>query len=562
MRGTLRQITLGALLYALFCVVLGVGSPAIEGRVGLAQRVVAGRYAPITVDVSGLSFPVTGELRVVQRVGNAWRGEASATIVLASGVITNGAYSGVIPVYEPANPLSIHLVDSNGSPTVEADLILRDAQQPALFPLSVGRTPLDAATEAWIPASDLPSDWAGLDSVSVLWIGAAPSRAAWEAIATWVLAGGSVVIGTGSDFFRIDTPLVRDLLPVEAPQLVLIDGAPARLEGQLKSGATPLTGQDGRTVALSHRYGAGHVTMLSKRLSDLSRDEVATLAAVVETASIVNLDAVGQAMFERLDISRPQMGAAALLAVTATVLFTGLVTVGRKLPRVGISGILVGSMVLSVLSGLYINRTKPTLAAYVVSTHLRVRAAVGYEGVSSVFVTMHPSPLRVQGLGSSRVRMDYTPDPQRPNYDSFMTSNSAILSLPPGQRGGYSAIGASSRAIDFQIDPVTPGKVSVTSWLSVACDGVLLVDGVAYRLESIEPGVHQYSLPPGESIESPLGMDASFSDLYQQFLEDFALGDAPWMLVLCETSIPADRDDALPQTRLVTLHAQRGGAND
>ena len=562
MRGTLRQITLIVFLHALLSVVLATASPALEGRVGLDQRVVAGRYAPITVVVSGLDFPVTGELRVVQRVGNAWRGEASATIVLTSGVITNGTYSGVIPVYEPANPLSIQLVDGEGSLTVEVDLILRDAQQADPFPLSVGRTPLDTLTEAWIPASELPSDWAGLDSVSVLWVGGVPSRAAWEAIATWVLAGGSVVIGTGSDFFLIDSPLVRDLLPVRDPKVVLIDGAPARLEGHLKSGATDMSGLAASTNAVSHRYGAGHVTMLHERLSDFSRDEILALADTVETASIVNLDAVGHAMFERQDISRPQMGAAALLAITATVLFTGLVAVGRKVQRVGIAGIVVASMLLSVLSGLYINRTKPTLAAYAVSARLQVRTTVGYHGVSSVFVTMHPSSLRVQGPGSSRVRMDYTPDPQRPNYDSHMISDHAILALPPGQRGGYSAIGASSRAIDFEVDPITPGKVSVTSWLAAACDGVLLIDRVAYRLESIQPGTHQYALPPGESIESPPGINASFSDLYQQFLEDFALGDEPWLLLLCETSTPADRDDSSPQTRIVTLHAQRGGPND
>ena len=562
MRGTLRQITLAIFVSALFCVVLAQASPTLEGRVGLGDRVVANRYAPITVVVSGLSFPVNGRLQVVQRVGNAWRGEASASIEIASGVITNGTYSGVIPVYEPANPLSIRVVNDQGSTVIEADLILRDAQESAPFSVSVGRALPDSAPEVRIAESDLPSDWAALDAVSTLWIGGAPSRVAWDAIATWVLAGGSVVVGTGSDFFRIDSPLVRDLLPIETPSVTFEAGGAARVIGELKSGATILLSAAGSPVAVSRRYGAGHVAMVSTRLSDLTADEALALSELLEPASIVSLDAVGEASFERLEISRPQVGAAVLLGITATILFTVLVTAGRKHPRAGIAGILAVSALLSVSSGLYINRTKPTLAAYAVITNLQVRTMVGYYGVSSYFVTMHPAALRVHGPGSLRVRMDYTPDPQRPNYDSYVAVDQVVLSLPPGQAGGYSATGVSARSFDFQIASTTPRKVRVTSWLEATCPGVLLADGVAYRLPSIEPGEWDYALPQGESIESLPGFDATFSDLYQQFLEDFTLGTDPWLLLLSEETLPADREGSSPRTRIITLHAQRGGTRE
>ena len=562
MRRTFRRIGFLIFLHGLVCVVPAYGSPEISVRIGLDDLVVAGRYAPITVALNNLSFPVSGDLRIVQRVGNAWRGEASATIEIASGVIVNGVYAGVIPVYEPANPLLIELVDANGSIVASADVNLRDAQQPSPYPLSVGRALPVGAPAAWIPSDELPSDWTALDAVSVLWIGAAPSRAAWEAIATWVLAGGSVVIGTGSDFFRIESGLVRDLLPLDEPHVILEEGAVARVEGAFKPGARVILDRDGLPAAIAHRYGAGHVTMVSERLSDLSRHEALVLAGAVEPASMVSLDAVGQALFERLEITRPRVGAAVLLGIVATILFTGLVTYGRRHPRVGIAGIVVVSAVLSVWSGLYVNRANPTTVAYACITRVQARTLVGYYAVSAGFVTMHDEALQLEGSGSLRVRVDYTPDPLRPNYDSHVSSEQVVLALPPGQRGWYRATGSSVRSVDFRLGADFPEKVSISSWLTKPCPGVLLVDGTAYRLPVVEPGEGEYTLNSGESLESLTGFDPAFADIYQQFLEDFALGDTPWVLLFSEESHEAGRSASTPQTRIVTLYAQRGGDHE
>lgn len=560
MRRTFRRIGYLILLQAFLCVVLTHASPSISVRIGLDDAVVAGRYAPVTIELSSLSFPVSGSLRIVQRVGNAWRGEASATVELASGVIVNGIYSGVIPIYEPANPLQVEVVDINGSIVAAADVSLRDAQQPSTFPLSVGRGLPAGAAVAWIAPSELPSDWTALDAVSVLWIGTAPSRAAWEAIATWVLAGGSVVIGTGSDFFRIDSGLVRDLLPLEDPHVVLADGTPARVEGGLRPGARVILERDGQPAAIAHRYGAGHVMMVPQRLSDLTRNEVLALANAVKPASMVSLDAVGQALFERLEITRPRVGAAVLLGVAATILFTGLVTVGRRHPKAGVAGIVVVSAILSVWSGLYINRANPTTVAYACITSVQARTSVGYSIASAGLVTMHDTALQLEGSGSMRVRVDYTPDPLRPNYDSHVSPEQVVLSLPPGQHGWYRATGSSARSIDFQLGSEFPEKVRIRSWLTEPCPGVLLVDGTAYRLPTVQPGESEHSLGAGDSLESLTGLDPGFADIYQQFLEDFALGDAPWLLLFSEESHKAGRGGLTPQTRIVTVYAQRGGS--
>ncbi len=260
----MRVIRLAAVgsLISLLIPIVAWASPQLEVEIGLSGRFLVGRFTQARVVVHSVKSPFSGSFLFTQSVGTPWRGEASSRTQVAYPAIGDGTYEFLLPIYDATSPLSVLLCAQDGTPVATAQLDLRQGKQDEAFTVLVGSGDALSSAGVAIEEADLPSLWLAYEGVRALWIGQIPrppSQAQWEAIARWVLAGGTLVLFSGPDFYLFDSPLVRDLLPIDAP---LVDRDAGVLRGTPRSQTlTLLTAQDGPPLLYSHHYGLGTVLL-------------------------------------------------------------------------------------------------------------------------------------------------------------------------------------------------------------------------------------------------------------------------------------------------------------
>ena len=558
MRKSLRLVLLLHGLIASF-VVAATAVPVLRAQIGFGGLVVPGRYAPIAVTVSGLGHPTAGSLVVEQVIGNAWRGEAAAAYEIAAGVLTNGTYETSIPVYDPLNPIRFQLVSDRGDPLASHVVDLRDRHRSAPFSAVVGGRAAIGKDDAVasIGPFDLPLQWPAYESLDVLWIAAPPAPSAWESIAQWVLAGGSLVVATGADFYRMDSPILRDLLPIRAPNVVQSDlGVPYVIGEPIPGSRTVLLSRADLPLAICGPYGAGFVTFVAVRFGDLGPDETGQIAEAIPHASMITLDAVGAAAFADLDLGGPSLGATTIVVLLTLTIFSALLVHGRRRPKSAIAGILVVSLCLTVSVALYTNRTKPLSQTYFISSTLSVETSVGIDMESSWFVSFSEKPIFLRPVLPVFPLFAFPEDLLSHDYGFRATTTGTSLGLPVGEAGSYRSMGSGRAPFGFEIAAEEPRKVRVINRTDSACSGLLAVEGNAYPLPILSPGEHLYDLGPETSVEAFMPDLASSTELYRLFVDRFALGGAAWLIVFRETTGDTGGKTA-SGVRHVALHALR-----
>jgi len=318
-------------LFVVAFVLMTVGAtatPRLAVRVGFDGRFVPEYLAPLRVEIAGIGNSFTGFLLVTQKVGNPWRGEAESRTKIPLRLSEAAEQEYVIPIYDFIDPLRVDLLSEEREILAEEPVELRAYRKEAPFPVAVGAlSPHFDETFVAIDPNALPVHWAAYEAVSSLWIGSITDRISkdqWEAVGRWVLAGGTLVVFSGPDFYLLDSPSLRELLPLADPSPSDTEGL-TTLHGDMRPGADRVLARDDLPLVILRRYGAGAVFLCTVRPADIGQDEFSEIAAGVAPANLLSLASEVEDLREATSLQRPGFPAASLLVLVSLCGFTLIV---------------------------------------------------------------------------------------------------------------------------------------------------------------------------------------------------------------------------------------------
>ncbi len=557
----MRYARLGMLLLAasIFLSVSALPAPQIDVSLGFSGYFVPERMAPLRVELSGVEPAFAGSLRIVEQVGNAWRGQARSSICLP----INGAsliYEYAIPVYDFSQPLLVSLLDEQGHVIAQREVALRDKWREEPFIVSVGAFPASVAPDAvQMNETELPTKWLSYEGVSELWIGRTMSGLAVgqeEAIYRWTSAGGTTAIFTGSDYFRVDSPLVRDMIPLANPRIE----SGELLVGDLRVGSEVLLrSSTGEPLLVSRGLGAGVVLLVAVDAFSLTEAQYAELRDLAPSATRVDLSDVTSSMLQQMPVTRP--GYPTAIAIVAVLLTALIVIVSRvRGGSTRVVYLLLVALACSLWSGLYANRTKQTYNVYEVNTEVAVQMGLGYTvacyGLASLVGRMDSASPKVRVRDSVIQTL-----PRDLNEDSFdidlLCDHDAVVTLSAGEtrilRGGSDDTPLIS--MSFSGDE----GVVIDNGLGIVLPYAAVVrDATSFPLGPVLTGIRTYSLPP-EAQRFALG-SRELSSLYAAVNKDYNLSTGTWLVagtIIDSTVESGDYREKVRHVKLVLVEAER-----
>ena len=555
----------------LLVAVRGIALPQIEVDLGFAGRFVPGRMTPIHLIVSGVERPFSGSFRITEEIGNTWRGEASSLIEIPIPLISNGEYEQLLPLYDFTHPLKVFLCASDGTPVASAEASLRDRKREGAFPLLVGAFPTPIDTEAIaIASSDLPVHWLAYDGVKSLWVGrtqAGLSREQWEAIARWTLAGGTLVLFSGADFYPLDSPVLRELIPISNPSLTMREDGIRILSGEARPGSRSIGERvDGSTLLFVRNYGAGMVLLIPISVFDLTAEEGVAIRAEVPPAKVVSLSGLNANLLEEMPVDRPGFSAVFLVVGISLMSLTLIVSKVRSPKRIVLSLILVTS-VLSVLSGLYLNQAKLVNDIYTLETTLYVEASLGYQIDWYGLFANRTTTVRFGGEGALPVMEVLPRDLRGADYDiGWVKGEGLSLQLTHGERRALS--GSEDCTIPITIRYAGDEEVEIENKLPTPLsEAYLLVDGQAFSLGEVGIGTRSYTLGEGiPSEEVPFARiqlhDARLAAFYDTIEPWYSVDNGVWLIGGRVSDALVVQDGVRQKVRVVSLYVLVGGEDE
>ena len=557
------QLVLGLLLLV---TVRGIALPQIEVDLGFAGRFVPGRMTPIRLIVSGVEHPFSGSFRITEEIGNAWRGEASSLIEIPIPLVSNGEYEQLLPLYDFTHPLKVFLCASDGTAVANAEVSLRDRKREDAFPLLVGAFPTPVDTEAVaVASSDLPVHWLAYDGVKSLWVGrtqAGLSHEQWEAIARWTLAGGTLVLFSGADFYPLDSPVLRELIPISNPSLTMEEDGIRILSGEARPGSRSIGERaDGSPLLFVRNYGAGTVHLIPISAFDLTVEEGVAIRAEVPPAKVVSLSGLNANLLEEMPVDRPGFSAVILVVGISLMSLTLIVSKVRSPKRIVLSLIAVTS-VLSVLSGLYLNQVKLSNDVYTLKTALYVEASLGYQIDWYGLFANRTTTVRWGGE-EALPGMEVLPrDLRNADYDVGWAKGEGLsLQLTHGERRALRW--GENCTIPITIRYVGDEEVEIENKLPTPLsEAYLLVDGQAFSLGEIGIGTWSYTLDEGVPSARIQLHDASLSAFYDTIEPWYSVNNGVWLIGGRVSDELVVQDGVRQKVRVVSLYVLAGGEDD
>jgi hypothetical protein len=542
------------------CLGVGVfGSPWLEATIGISDHVVRWHYAPVRVEVSQLDHPIQGSLTLRQLIGNPAERPDIVEHDLRTGEVANGIYEATIPIYDPLNAAEVVLRDAAGEALGLTKVNLRLHRRIAPFPTVCGY-PLQVKEDAvFTDVSDLPRDWWGLDAVQTLWLArVSPQRNTWTTIAEWVLAGGSLVVVTGSDFFRLDTPILRDLLPISDPRLETTEEGLRYLTGNERPGSRKVLHRGALPLLVIGQFGMGHVALVTVGAEDLTSAEVASIVDHVPYAELVQVERTAEAVLRETSVVRPSFAAAP--AIVVAVLGGFLVYAGRSKahPRVGLAALIGFTLVLAVLSGIYTNYEKRPLDIYLTNTEVSIEQSVGvligsyglYNGLASEADLSQPKgsyPRQSAVLASMNVPLDVRGGEEV-----------TVVSLREWESRSLSYYGRTSALLSVTRQE---GVATVTNLgLVSASAGIILIDGIVYSLSEIPSGVHTVSLQNGCPAYLYDSQYTAIDLLLLQLWTRLELNKGLWLIAIREDEVIQRGPETGRKVRTAQIQVVKGAA--
>ena len=549
-----RRVVLLAGLLAIAGLAGGVrGRDGVDVTIGLGGRVVPGFPVPLRVLRDSL-LGGAARLRVIQRIGST--GPTGAAVSYEVPIVPSdaGDCEEVVLVYDAVLPLRVELLSAEGQVVAEREIELRSVKQDEPFPVGVGDFPLRLpGSFALLSPSELPADWSAYSSAESVWIGRTRSglvAGRWDGLARWVLSGGSLVVFTGADFFLLDTPRLRELLPIANPTVTSSGTGRSALTGVLRQGATVLASKGGAPWIVSGRYGGGTVTLVSTDASSLDLAGLDEIRRHVPPGRSVSLTGITSDLLDLQPVERPD-AFAALFLVGLCLIALSIVVVrpGRRRPAtilVVVFGLLAAASYLyaapRALSDAYQTNVKLLLSASVDASLTCSTSVSAARDSVDILVGVNGNPLEVPPPGSG-----HGP------YGTSVVDGTATIVLAPRERRAF--VAQRSERVLARARLSQEGELFVASSLAREVrDALLFLDGEVFALPAIEPGGAALRpgapLPPGSRS---LGAEGGAIDrLLGVAVDALRLEQGAWLVA--GEMIETTSSEARTRTRDVVLY--------
>jgi hypothetical protein len=553
-------------------------APSIEVQIGFSGHVLPDRYAPVRIRVRNYDETAVAKILVTQTLGSPWRGSATVLQEPNLGIATDSVYRTTIPLYDPLNPIFVSLMDDRGATLAEQEVDLRSTRHLNPVPVIYGTLPFPLGDEASpvVTATELPEDWWAYDVAESLWISTTPRQESWNTIARWVFAGGTIVLLSGPDYFRFDSPVVRNLLPLTDPALVTGPDGGEYLIGTIRSGTQTFLRRDGIPLLLVRPYGAGHVALVAVTGADLTRNEVELIAGSIPASTRLTLTEFSEAALATLPVVRPSHLAAILLVGGCVVGLGVSATIGRKRRKGAAISLLVLFALLSVLSGLYANADRSIRSVYTANTRLSLHTSFGLYTDSISFLwsrdgqLSHATPSETVPIQT--VSVSPATDPLyalMPHSQAFpaMFEHSFLggrISAPmrSGTLKTFSSCGTSAPALHLTyhtdadllvLDQDSDAEVD-SAWF--------ILDGLGFHVQSVPQGTTTYSLDDVHGLHELAAPPPDGSiDVLKSLSDIFPFDEGVWFVGQSSRWVESG-EEAGRKVRLVTLHVVEGERND
>lgn len=483
-------------------------------QIGFENRVTPGRYAPIQVEVLNIRGFGPARLRIIQPVGNEWRGEATMRQELGYAIQSDGVYEAVIPTYDPVNTIVVELVSSTTDTVLASTKIdLRGTMRPTPYPVLDKNISRFDDRAAIIDMASLPTQWWAFDSAESLWVASPLPNEAWTAISQWVVAGGSLVLLTGTDFYRMDSPILREFLPLSEPVLADSDLGTTYLSGSLKEATTiSILANEGFPLLIQASYGAGHVSLVTVQAQSLSVETLKNIGEQVVSSRLISLrDPTAYILGEQKIVTLSSPFVLAMIGILALGVCT-CALIGRRNPRMARITLLVGVIGLAVSSGLISNPATHVIDYYSVTTHLYIETRFSlysvfsslYSQTSDLFMQPHRDGIiPVQSLPRTLAGMD--------SYDSSTFAKSTGMRVLSGKMRHWHAYGATPSMFDVKL--LSDSMIRISNHFVLDFDsGWILIDGMIYSIAEIGRGIHEYSLSPESAVRLAAFVSPSYAE--------------------------------------------------
>lgn len=538
--------------------------------IGFSSSVVASHYAPVRIELSGFDEPFQGRVVLTQRIGALDRSPDVVTVVLAEGRIANGLLTGTVPIYDPLNPIDVAVLPSEGEPLIERSINLRLFQRVAPFPVVSG-SPIDlGGSEIVISPNEIPTDWWGLDAVDSLWMtGGGASSNAWESIARWVFAGGSLVVFTGEDYYQIDSPSLREMFPLEDPHLETPVGKPSYLDG-FPRGSIELvlsTEESSHPLLYKATYGAGSVAVVARRSADTTPAQLEAVRQRVPAKSWYSMLRYGSELRGDMRVPRPIY----LIAPSIVLVLLSCVwalrwangrreVVGSGRFRVAMAAVAVVVVALSVWSGFYANQTKQLVELF--ETHFTIQTHTGY-GISLGFLGF-ASPMMTRPVSIAREQVgvpmySLVKTTAATSFASATDSGTFEFTIHAGEVRDFELYGAPRRLLSLRVERAGT-RAQVSNNLYQRLDAVyLLSEGKVRDIGAVPEGESAHPVPAGvDWDEVGLALPRPSGEILEAVIREFRLHEGTWLLAFVDRGSQLPGTQVPTEVRAVTVHLVQG----
>ncbi|MFC2106299.1 hypothetical protein ACFLS0_06080 [Candidatus Bipolaricaulota bacterium] len=524
-----------------------------------------GHYAPIQVEVRNVRDFGAARLRIVQLVGNEWRGEAAIRQELGYAIHSDGVYAAVIPTYDPVNPIVVELLSSTDTVLASIEIDLRRTMRPTPYPVLDKKISRFDDRAAVIDLASLPTQWWALDSAESLWVASPLPSEAWTAVSQWILAGGSLVLLTGSDFYRMDSPILREFLPLSDPVLADSDRGTTYLSGSLNEATISMLSNEGFPLLIQASYGAGHVSLVTIQAQSLSVETLKNIGEQVASSQLISLrDPTEHILGEQKLVALNPLFVLAMIAVLALGV-CAFALIGRRNPRMGWIVLLIGVAGLAVSSGFVSNPATHDVPFYLVNTNLRVEIGVGISIVSSSLYSQTNEPfaqphregiIPLLLLPRTLTGMD--------SYDLSTFPERTEMRVLSGKMRHWHVYGAASSMFDVRL--LSESMIRIGNHQGSDFDaGWVLIDGMVHSVAQIDRGIHEYSFLPESGVHLAAFVGSADTDdrpmpaivLIRELRQSFPLEKGVWLIVFDDEE-QISSGELTQKVRDITLVAVQG----
>ncbi len=517
-------------------------SPQVSLSVGFDQQVVRNTFTPFEIEIAGLASPVDGTLKVRQSAGLPGERRAEIVHVIQSGTIENGTLRATLPLVEPLNPVTVELVAQDGRTVAVAEQSLRLGVRQWAYPLTVGR-PTGIASAAVVGAEELPLDWWAYDAVREVWLVDPPfSEPALQALGEWTVSGGSLLIVSGSAYPRMDSPTLRRLLPLSAPQLEEAEDGTFFVGGAQRAEAETVLKRGVRPLLVQMPLGAGRVSLVTVALADLGPGELELIAERIPQAQRPpTTERVSAALLRSTRVPRPAYWLApAVTGVTlASLVAFGLWGTRRRWTF----GAFVGSLVaLAAWSGFYGNSHKRFVREYSMITNVSVLSSFGINTAFSSFYAVEPRSVTMRHELGSFPAGGYVLGARGGTLSAESEAGQTRFALQAAERRDllfHSRPAAES--LRFRFDG-TYAEIENRTGKTLA-NAYLAADDAILSLPAIQPGTQRLAVQTGLMLGEARSTYLSLRSILRPIEEWLPIAQrGVWLVTLEEWPEATDRD--------------------